>query len=91
MKRLFDQNISHRLSLILADIYPDSQNVREVGMKAVDDTIIWEYARRNGFMIVSKDSDFHQHSLFNGLATQGYLGQTWQLYNPSYRKNPRSF
>jgi predicted nuclease of predicted toxin-antitoxin system len=66
MKLLFDQNISHRLVLALVDLYPGSQHVREVGMKAADDSVIWDYARRNGFMIVSKDSDFHQRSFLLG-------------------------
>lgn len=28
--------------------------------------MVWNYARTNGFMIVSKDSDFHQRSLLLG-------------------------
>ncbi len=66
MKLLFDQNLSPRLSQRLADIYPDSAHVREVGLREADDTAIWEYAKANGYAIVSKDSDFQQRSLLKG-------------------------
>ena len=62
MKLLFDQNLSHKLARRLADLFPDSVHVREVGLKTADDTLIWKYARDNDLIIVSKDSDFHQRS-----------------------------
>ncbi len=66
MKLLFDQNLSHRLVQTLADVYPDCQHVRNVGLKEASDTRVWSYARSNGFTIVSKDSDFYQRSLVLG-------------------------
>ena len=66
MKLLFDQNLSHKLVRRLADLFPDSVHVREVGLKTADDTLIWEYARDNNLIIVSKDSDFHQRSFLYG-------------------------
>ena len=66
MKLLFDQNLSHRLVRALADVYPDCEHVRNVGLKEAPDTDVWNYAGRGGFMIVSKDSDFHQRSLLLG-------------------------
>lgn len=66
MKLLFDQNLSPRLPRKLADIYPDSVHVREIGLRDADDPDIWEYAKANGFAIVSKDSDFQQRSLLKG-------------------------
>jgi predicted nuclease of predicted toxin-antitoxin system len=66
MKLLFDQNLSHRLVRALADVYPDCRHVREVGLKAASDTTIWDYAKNNGFTIVSKDADFHQRSFVLG-------------------------
>ena len=66
MKLLFDQNLSHRLTRLLSDLFPDSLHVRDVGLKAADDPIVWDYAQENGFAIVSKDSDFHQRSLVLG-------------------------
>jgi predicted nuclease of predicted toxin-antitoxin system len=40
--------------------------VREVGLKTADDPLVWEYAKDNGLMIVSKDSDMHQRSFVFG-------------------------
>ena len=66
MKLLFDQNLSHRLVRTLADVYPDCQHVRNVGLGAASDTQVWTYARESGYTLVSKDSDFYQRSLVLG-------------------------
>lgn len=66
MKLLFDQNISPHLCRRLADIYPGSQHVREIGLSHADDMAVWEHARINGYALVSKDSDFQQRSLLRG-------------------------
>ena len=66
MKLLFDQNLSPRLPQLLADLYPDSAHIRELGMRDATDTEIREYAKANGFAIVSKDSDFQARSLLYG-------------------------
>jgi predicted nuclease of predicted toxin-antitoxin system len=66
MKLLYDQNLSPRLPRLLADIFPDSVHVRELGMQQAKDTLIWEYAKANGFTIISKDADFQARSLLLG-------------------------
>jgi predicted nuclease of predicted toxin-antitoxin system len=66
VKLLFDQNLSHKLVRALADLYPNSAHVREVGLKTSADRLIWEHAKDNGYVIVSKDSDFYQRSLLYG-------------------------
>ena len=66
MKLLFDQNLSPSLPQKLSDIYPNSVHIRKVGMRDATDTEIWNYALRNDFTIVSKDSDFQQRSLLFG-------------------------
>lgn len=53
MKLLFDENLSPRLVTRLADLFPASIHVRDIGLQAADDPSVWEYARRNGFLIVS--------------------------------------
>ena len=66
MKLLFDQNLSHRLVNTLASEFPESTHVRDVGLEKALDGAVWEYAKANGFVIVSKDSDFHQRSFLFG-------------------------
>jgi len=58
MKLLFDQNLSFKLCGRLADLFPDSNQVRLAGLDAADDRAIWEFAKANGLTIVSQDSDF---------------------------------
>jgi len=66
MKLLYDENLPPRLVPRLADIYPASVHVRDVGLKNVPDELVWQYAQENGLVIVSKDSDFHHRSLLFG-------------------------
>lgn len=66
MKLLFDENLSHKLVRLLADLFPDSVHVRDVSLKAADDPVVWEYAKDSDLMIVSKDSDMHQRSFIYG-------------------------
>ena len=49
MKLLFDENLSPKLSSRLSDLFPNFLHVREVGMKATGDAIVWDYARDNNF------------------------------------------
>lgn len=58
MKLLFDQNLSLRLVAGLADLYPDSNHVYPLGLDRVTDQEVYEYARREGFLLVTKDADF---------------------------------
>jgi predicted nuclease of predicted toxin-antitoxin system len=66
VKLLFDQNLSHKLVRRLADLFPKSVQVRQVGLKEAGDPLVWEYAKNNGLVFISKDSDFHQRSFLYG-------------------------
>ena len=66
MKLLLDENLSDRIINQIIDLYPDSEHVKTLAMTNTDDAVIWEYAKVNNFVIVSKDSDFHQRSLVYG-------------------------
>lgn len=58
MKLLFDQNLSRQLPRLLADLYPESLHIREVGMRGAPDRGIWAYAREEDYIIVTKDNDY---------------------------------
>ena len=58
MKLLFDQNLSFKLCQKLSDLFPGSAQVRQLGLAEAEDGIVWQYARENGFVIVSQDADF---------------------------------
>ena len=66
MKLLFDQNVSPCLCRALADLFPGSVHVRDVGLREADDTVIWEYACRHALAIITKDADFRQRSFLEG-------------------------
>jgi predicted nuclease of predicted toxin-antitoxin system len=66
MKLLFDQNLSPRLVGRLADLYPDSNHVYPLGLDRVLDQEVYEYARREGFLLVTKDADFSDLCLLRG-------------------------
>ena len=63
MKLLLDENLSDRIIDKISDLYPNSQQVKALGLTSSDDAVIWKFAKLNDFIIVSKDSDFHQRSL----------------------------
>jgi len=67
MKLLFDENLSPKLTNRLSDLFPESLHVRDAGMKSITDSIVWDYAKDNNLMIVSKDSDMHDLSLAFGI------------------------
>lgn len=62
MKLLIDQNLSPGLVTLLADLFPESEHVFNLGMGEAADHLIAGYAKQNGFAIVTKDSDFLVHS-----------------------------
>ena len=66
MKLLFDQNLSPRLSALLAAEYPGSAHVRSFGMAAASDSAVWAFAAAGGYAVASKDSDFEQRALVYG-------------------------
>ena len=69
MKLLLDQNLSYRLLARLEPLFPGSTQVYRVGLEGADDLAIWEFARTQGFAIVTKDSDL---SAVHGLSVEDW-------------------
>jgi predicted nuclease of predicted toxin-antitoxin system len=63
---LFDENLSFRLPLALADIYPGAIHVRDLGLMGAADKELWVHGAATGCTIVTKDSDFYQRGLLYG-------------------------
>jgi predicted nuclease of predicted toxin-antitoxin system len=58
VKLLFDHNLSPVLVNRFRDLYPNSNHVYRLGLDQIPDTAVWEYARQEGFLIITKDADF---------------------------------
>ncbi len=63
MKLLFDHNLSHKLVNLLADQFPYSSHVRLIGLDTASDIVIWGYAKKHCFTLVTLDEDFYNLSL----------------------------
>ncbi len=66
MKLLFDQNLSPLLVGRLVDLYPDSNHVYPLGLDRLPDHEVREYARLEGFLLVTKDADFSDLCVLRG-------------------------
>lgn len=70
MKLLLDENLSRRIVPFLQASYPGSTQVTLEGLERADDRAIWEYARQNGYIIVTRDADFEEFSMLLGQPPQ---------------------
>ena len=70
MKLLLDENLSPNLAQLLADLFPGSAHVGDCGLGAASDEEVWEFAKKRGFVVVSKDSDFYDRSSLLGSPPQ---------------------
>jgi len=53
LRLLFDQNISFRILKLIEDHFPESAQVRILGLEDKSDIEIWNYARENDYSIVT--------------------------------------
>lgn len=66
MKLLLDENLSRRIVPVLQENYPESSQVALLGLEGGDDRSLWEYAKQQGYVLVTQDSDFHEMSVLYG-------------------------
>lgn len=66
VKLLFDQNLSPLLATALKDIFPGSAHVQSLGLDCSPDASLWDFARDNNFIVVTKDVDFSDRSAMYG-------------------------
>ena len=66
MKLLFDENLSAALVDLLASAYSGSGHAERLLGRGRSDVELWDFARANGYAIVSKDNDFRQRAFLIG-------------------------
>jgi predicted nuclease of predicted toxin-antitoxin system len=66
MKLLLDENLSRRLVPFLQHDFPDSSQVVLLGMESASDKEVWQKAKDEGYVIVTRDADFQELSLVWG-------------------------
>ena len=66
MKLLLDENLSRRLVPFLQHDYPGSNQVMLLGMQSATDQEVWQKAKDDDYVIVTRDADFQELSLVWG-------------------------
>ena len=77
MKLLLDENLSRRLVPLLQTDYPDSTQVVLEGLESAADHVVWEFAKANQFVIVTRDADFEEMSMVLGQPPKIIWLRTW--------------
>lgn len=66
MKLLIDNNLSSKLVFSLEVYFPGTNHIRSLLNVTADDDSIWNYAKNNNFIILTKDNDFNERSQLYG-------------------------
>ncbi|WP_138512460.1 DUF5615 family PIN-like protein [Rhodoferax bucti] len=66
MKLLLDENLSRRLVPFLQHDYPGTSQVVLLGLESASDRVVWQKAKDDGYVIVTRDADFQELSLVWG-------------------------
>ncbi len=73
MKFLIDQHLSPKLVGVFNSDFPGSLHVSQIGLDESPDVEIWKYAKDMGFLILTKDSDYHDMGMRMGFPPQVVL------------------
>ena len=58
VRLLFDENLSERLLQPLAELFPDSEHIRNLTSTGASDRLLWDLARTSRFILTTRDEDF---------------------------------
>ncbi len=70
MKLLLDENLSRRLVPFLQQDFPGTSQVVLAGLESASDREVWDHAKQNGYVVVTRDADFQELSLVWGTPPQ---------------------
>ena len=80
MNLLIDENLSWRLGNYLKDYFTVIISAREIGSEGpVKDSMIWDYALKNNFLILTNDDDFYKLSTLKGFPPKVILLKTGNM------------
>lgn len=81
MKLLLDANLSPKLVQRLSDLFGLVEHVFDTGLaRHTSDTLIWDYAAKNDFTIVTADADF-----INLVTERGFPPRVIRIEKCTYR------
>lgn len=66
MKFLIDNNLSPKLAAVIQSSFQGSVHVADLGLDEDEDLVVWEYATRNQFPILTKDADYNNIQQLKG-------------------------
>jgi predicted nuclease of predicted toxin-antitoxin system len=58
VRLLLDENLSERLLLPLAELFPGSEHVGTLTKIGTSDRLLWDLARTGGYILTTRDEDF---------------------------------
>ena len=66
MRLLFDENLSTKLVVRLAELFPSCAHIEQFHLSGRPDDEIWALAARSDFIVVTADADFYERALSKG-------------------------
>lgn len=70
MKLLLDENLSRRLVPFLQQDFPGTSHVVLLGLESASDREVWNVAKIDGYVMVTRDADFQELSVVWGAPSQ---------------------